>query len=531
MAWGASELDSEISAVQIQIEQLFNVSDAEVAGDTIYLQDLLREVYAADAYEPLWTSMGRVDELRALLFDASSHGLQPSDYHLPAIDWLRQQAQSATSPANLAALDVLLTDGLMLYVQHRSLGKVKAQDLDPDFNFRRDTLKNYPSAEAVRHAIVFENLAAFIESIAPTFDYYETLRVQLQRYRQLEEQGGWPEVPAGPTLHLSDRGGRVALLRQRLLIEGELFTQEITDTEFFDSQLEQAVRRFQVLYGLDSDGVPGKKTIAAMNVPVSTRINQLRLSLERLRWVSQETNDAFIAVNIAGFQLSYVRDRKVVWTTRIMVGQPYRKTPIFRGDITYIEFNPTWTIPPTILRNDTLPAIKKDSGYLAAKDIAVIDASGRRLNPNDIDWKSFGNSIPYTLRQDPGPKNALGRIKFIFPNPHFVFMHDTPSQALFNLPERTFSSGCIRVENAFELAELVLQDSSEFTPVQMQAVLDSGRTQRVVLSTPTPVLILYLTAALDSSGMATFYRDVYKRDQAELAALDGPVKVDLPGSD
>lgn len=531
MAWGARELDSEISAVQIQIEQLLNVSDPEVSSDTIYLPGLLREVYAANAYEPLWTNVGRVDELRALLLDSSSHGLQPRDYHLQAIDVLLQQTQIATSPANRAALDLLLTDGLMLYGYHRNLGKVKAQDLDPDFNFRREILKNYPTAEAVRHAIIFENLAAFIESIAPTYDYYETLRVQLRRYQQLEDQGGWPQVPAGPTLHAGERGGRVALLRQRLLIEGELSGQGITDAEYFDSELEQAVRRFQVLYGLDSEGVVGKKTIAAMNVPTLTRINQLRLSLERLRWVSQEVNDVFIAVNIAGFRLSYVRNQKVVWTTRIMVGQPYRKTPIFRGDITYIEFNPTWTIPPTILRNDTLPAIKMDPGYLAAKNIAVIDASGRRLNPDDIDWKSFGNSIPYTLRQDPGPKNALGRMKFIFPNSHFVFMHDTPNQAPFNLPERTFSSGCIRVENALELAELVLQDFSDFTPIQMQAVLDSGRTQRVVLSTPTPVLILYLTAALDSSGQAMFYRDVYGRDQAELTALDGPVKIDLPGSD
>ncbi|MDZ4731680.1 MAG: L,D-transpeptidase family protein [Xanthomonadales bacterium] len=530
-AWAAPELDSEISAVQLQIEQLLNISDAEVAGDTIYLQDLLREVYAANAYAPLWTSIERLDELRTLLLDSSSHGLQPRDYHLRAIDVLVQQTRIAPSPANRAALDVLLTDSLMLYGHHRSLGKVKAQDLDPNINFRREALKSYPSVEAVRHAVIFENLAAFIESIAPTYDYYEILRVQLRRYRQLQEQGGWPNVPAGPTLHQGDRGGRVALLRQRLLIEGELFTPEITDTEFFDSQLEQAVRSFQVLYGLDSDGVAGKKTIAAMNVPVLTRINQLRLSLERLRWVSQEVNDEFIAVNIAGFRLSYVRNQKVVWTTRIMVGQPYRKTPIFRGDITYIEFNPTWTIPPTILRNDTLPAIKKDPGYLAAKNIAVLDASGRRLNPDDIDWNSFGNSIPYTLRQDPGPKNALGRMKFIFPNAHFVFMHDTPNQAPFNLPERAFSSGCIRVENAFELAELVLQDFSDFTPMQMQAVLDSGRTQRVVLSKPTPVLILYLTAALDSSGKAKFYRDVYGRDPAELMALDGLVKIDLPGSD
>jgi murein L,D-transpeptidase YcbB/YkuD len=199
-------------------------------------------------------------------------------------------------------------------------------------------------------------------------------------------------------------------------------------------------------------------------------------------------------------------------------------TPVFRSDMTYVEFNPTWTIPPTILREDTLPAIKKDPGYLAANDISVIDKTGHKVDPASIDWSAYRKSVPYTLRQDPGPHNALGQVKFIFPNPYFVFMHDTPHRELFARPQRTFSSGCIRVQDPLKLVELVLEDRQHFTREDLQKILNSGRTQRVLLDKPLPVLILYLTAALDPSGRARFYRDIYQRDAPVLRLLDSPVQ-------
>ena len=230
-----------------------------------------------------------------------------------------------------------------------------------------------------------------------------------------------------------------------------------------------------------------------------------------------------IAVNIAGFRLSFVRNRKIVWTTRVVVGTPYRKTPMFRSAMTYVEFNPTWTVPPTILREDKLPAIKKDPGYLIANNLSVIDGAGNKVDPASIDWKAYRNNIPYTLRQEPGPNNALGLVKFIFPNPYFVYMHDTPQRELFERPQRTFSSGCIRVENPFKLVELVLQGQKNFSQGELREILNSGRTRRVLLDKPIPVWILYLTAALDPSGKARFYPDIYQRDAAVLRLLDGPV--------
>ena len=211
-----------------------------------------------------------------------------------------------------------------------------------------------------------------------------------------------------------------------------------------------------------------------------------------------------------------------------MVGKHYRQTPVFRGDIAYMEFNPTWTIPPGILRNDTLPAIKRDPGYLERNNIRVIDRNGKFVDPDSVDWQQYSRGVPYTLRQDPGPNNSLGTVKFIFPNSHFVFLHDTPHRELFDHPERAFSSGCIRIEDPLKLAELLLDDPGQYSRTDLQAFLDTRVTIRVNLRPRIPVFIVYLTADLDQHGRVRFLIDIYNRVAAVLQALDGPVTLKPP---
>ena len=287
---------------------------------------------------------------------------------------------------------------------------------------------------------------------------------------------------------------------------------------------------FQRRHVIDDDGIAGAQTFEAVNVPVQTRIDQLRMSLERMRWIESELSNDFVAVNIPEFRVFLVRDRNIVWSGRAQVGKPYRETPIFRGDIQYLEINPTWTVPPGIFRNDILPKLKQDPSYVVNKNISVIDRDGRKVDPFSVDWSQYSRGVPYTLRQEPGPNNALGRIKFIFPNEHFVFLHDTPSRGLFDRSARAFSSGCIRVENPLELAELLLRDPDKWSQADLQAVLDSRQTQRVNLRPREPVLILYLTASLDLDGGIRFAKDVYGRDAELLAALNGPVRLDPPAA-
>jgi len=232
-------------------------------------------------------------------------------------------------------------------------------------------------------------------------------------------------------------------------------------------------------------------------------------------------------VDVAGFYASYFRDDEPIWTSKVIVGRPYRETPIFKSLITYVVINPTWTIPPGILVKDKLPVLKRDPGYLKRNNIRVIDSRGREVDPYSVNWKQYSASRlpPYQLRQDSGEDNALGLVKIMFPNPYLVYLHDTPSKSLFEKDERTFSSGCIRVEKAFELAGLVLNDPAQWNAESMARVVASGKTQTVNLAKPVPVLILYWTAQPRPDGQVIFRNDVYGRDPATLAALDSEFRL------
>jgi murein L,D-transpeptidase YcbB/YkuD len=519
----AAPLYSDHSDPRQQIEKILGSPQAEVMQEPIVMLKSLREIYQLHDYEPLWINEEKVLQMAAVLEDSVEYGFRPADYHLLAIRDLLEVIRLTRDPSAVAALDVVLSDGLILYIQHRRYGKVRPRDLYPEFNLNLDKSDHLPPMEVLQRAIASENLAAFIDNQSPDGGYYELFRQQLIRYRGIASSGGWPSVPLGPTLRKADRDPRIPAIRKRLQVTGELAASASGEDELFDEELAEAVARFQSLHGLVTDGIAGKQTLSAMNVAVGTRIDQLRLSLERLRWIEQDTDDELIAVNIASFRLFYVKGQNIVWTTRVIVGTPYRSTPVFRSLMTYVEFNPGWTIPPTILREDTLPAIRKNPDYLASRNILVFDHNNHEIDPATIDWNNIGKNFPYSLRQEPGPENALGLVKFIFPNPYFVYMHDTPHRELFDRPQRSYSSGCIRVEDPFRLVELVLKERQNFTPVELEEILRSGRTQRVLLEEPLPVMILYLTAAVDVSGVAQFYQDIYDRDPAVLSLLDGPV--------
>jgi murein L,D-transpeptidase YcbB/YkuD len=295
--------------------------------------------------------------------------------------------------------------------------------------------------------------------------------------------------------------------------------------------VEAAVRSFQFRHGLDVDGVVGSATREAMNVSVEARIDQIRVNLERARWILREVGRDFVAANIAAFQVHLIRDDTIAWTTRAQVGKEYRKTPLFRADLNYVVFNPTWTVPPGILRNDVLPAIKRDVGYLEAKHMDVLTHSGEVVDPATVDWDRYpGSHFPYIIRQRPGPWNALGTLKFIFPNENFVFIHDTPATSLFDRSVRTFSSGCVRIEDPQDFAVEVLRERGGWDPQAVADAVASQESRTVHLPTPLPVLLLYWTAEGGRDGLVHFRSDVYDRDGAVLEALNGPFDffVELP---
>jgi Uncharacterized protein conserved in bacteria len=362
--------------------------------------------------------------------------------------------------------------------------------------------------------------------LKPTQDLYVGLKRELARYRAAAASARWPTIAAGQALTAGMSDARVPVLRARLIASGDLAAADASDSLTYDSALESAVKVFQQRMGLQDDGVAGSGTIAELNVPLADRIRQLRVNLDRGRVLLRDLPDEFVVVNIAGFTAHMVRAGKFVWSGRVQVGKPYRRTPIFRSQLGYVVFNPTWTVPPGIIEKDILPAAKRDPGSITRKGLKVLDANGRELDPGSIDWSRFKSGhIPYTLRQDPGPSNALGRVKLMFPNPYFVYLHDTPSQALFERAERSFSSGCVRVERALELTQLVLNDQERWNDESIARVLASGESRNVTLRKSIPVLLTYWTAWVDPQGRTQFRRDIYGQDDKWAQALEAEFKL------
>lgn len=343
----------------------------------------------------------------------------------------------------------------------------------------------------------------------------------LAQHRDIARAGGWPAVPEGNVLKPGDEDVRIPTLRDRLRVSGDYDTTQ-TESLLYDAELEAAVRAFQTRHGLEADGVIGPKTYRALNTPVETRIDQLRASLERARWLFRDLSGDYVFVNIGGPETFLVQDGEVVWRARSIVGRAYRQTPVFRDEIQYMEFNPTWTVPVSIFRRDKLSQIRRDLNYLSRGGYTVLDSSGRPINPRSVNWSGTPN---VTLRQEPGPKNALGQVKFMFPNAYSVYLHDTDDRSLFSRNERNLSSGCVRVENPFEFADLLLKDDPDWSAARREAILASGKTTRVTLPAPIPVLLTYFTAWMDNSGTVQFREDIYERDPAVLRALNA-----LPGN-
>ena len=502
------------------LQQLSADGEVYIAGETIHDLSVTQDIYTDNAYTTAWTSTIAVNELAAAISQAELEGMNPADYHQRQV----QDLADGSLKLDAAARDLLLTDALVRLTYHYAFGKVDPRDYNSSWNFDR-TLPQVDPVQWARQVSGNGGILAGLTKLKPTNPMYQQLVRALAKYRAIAATGGWPTVDPGPTLHPGDAGPRVLQLRRRLLVEGDMGEDAAPDATRFDGTLKQATQHFQQRYHLDTDGVLGKQTLAAMNVSVDQRIGQIRVNLERSRML-QDIPDTAVVVDIAGFEVSLFRNGKRLLRSRAQVGRPYRSTPTFRDRITYIEFNPTWTVPPTILVKDTLPAIKRDPGYLQSKNMQVLTRDGTEVDPATVNWQLYPQrGFPYIIRQRPGPTNSLGRLKVMFPNEHMVYLHDTPSRDLFSRSERTFSSGCIRVEEIMELAELLLDDPA-WDQAAIAKVIDERKTKRVSLRQSVPIYLVYWTVQVQDDGTVEFKRDPYQRDGALLDALNRPLRPD-----
>jgi L,D-transpeptidase YcbB len=496
--------------------------------ETLALDQRLDNVVIADAgfligfyerrqFRPAWEDATKLAALLAALRGSVRHGLSPADYHVDeiALAYARRTEATALERANL---DILATDGLARYAFHLRFGKVNPEELEPTWNLSRSLTGIDPFA-ALERLLAASDLPAALDAFAPHDPRYGELIRALAQHRELARAGGWPAVPAGETLRAGMRSPRVSVLRERLAVTDDLVSDARAEpSELFDDALDAAVRAFQTRHGLEADGVVGPRSLAALNVPVEARIEQLRVNLERARWIFRDLEDRYIITNIARFQTTLIENGVAVWRSRSVVGRPYRQTPVFRARMTYLVFNPTWTVPPGILRQDLLPDIRRDLATLGQRNMVVLDTAGRVVDPATVDWSGV-RGFPFVVRQEPGPNNALGRVKFMFPNQYHVYMHDTPTRDLFERADRTFSSGCIRLEHPLELARILLAETGEWSEAVIDRTLADGRPRTVTLPRPLTVLLIYATA-VPENGRILFLSDVYGRDARVLAALD-----------
>jgi murein L,D-transpeptidase YcbB/YkuD len=516
-------------ALRIEIENLRETGRLTIGGVDIATGNALANFYERRDFSPTWTNPDQVGELLELVLASRDDGLEPDDYHAEQIEYVyRAMSRGDTpTPRQLAALELLFSDSLLRLGFHELYGRVDPSSLDPRWNFNSRPIGPDP-LQTLQNAIDSRSLIEFADKFFARGPLYLQLRTALKEYRQIKADGGWPNVPDGPTLKAGMSDERVAKIAKRLVITGDIADAAMDADNIYSDDLVRGVTLFQERHGLETDGAIGPSTLEALNVPVETRIDQLRINLERARWVLGGIENDFIVVNIAGFRAYLVNESKVIWETKVQVGKTYHQTPVFRDEMAYVVMNPTWTVPYSIASKEMLPRIQSDPDYFKTRTFDVRNRAGENVDPETIDWsKHSRRNLPYTFVQRPGPRNALGRIKFIFPNQYSVYLHDTPSKSLFGRSERAFSHGCIRTQNPFDLAELLLRPKG-WDRERIDAQIESQETKTVHLAEPLPILLLYWTADIGPNGEHHFYKDVYERDQKILAALNAPFELALP---
>jgi murein L,D-transpeptidase YcbB/YkuD len=510
------------------LEQIAQLQSAQPAAASPLPQ--LSRFYGRRDFEPAWSNPVAIRQLVSALEHCDEDGLDPADFPLPAIRRLQAQAASGADPERQARLDLLLTESLVRLAAQLAHGKIDPQTLDEDWSLPpRDPglEQRLPDSRAIESAHIEE----LLQSLRPHTPRYTRLQQVLLRYRGYRDRGGWMPIADGPTLKPGSSDPRIPALRARLAASGELSTPEQLSTDY-DAALANDVRRFQRHHGLTPDGIVGTRTLAALNVPVQVRIDQIRANLERARWATDDLPEDYLLVDIAGFRLQLFHGHVPVWETRAIVGRPRRPSPVLRSTLTWLDINPSWTVPPTVLARDVLPELQKDPAYLQAKDMRVIDYQGKPVDVTGLDWSRVNpHNFPWLIRQAPGPQNALGRIKFMFANGHAVYLHDTPARSLFDHPGRALSSGCIRVEHPLELADLLLRRNAGWNRQRLEAAVASGQTRSVYLAQPIDILLLYRTVEVADDGGVQFNPDIYERDPPLLRQLDAgepPLGPDSP---
>lgn len=516
---------AESQAIANKISQLNNATRMMCTPQLRCSLSLTTQFYSNFTYQPVWIQNSKVrpevEEFLEILRNSYQEGLNPFDYHVKEIKDLLQQIKLAQQngqvvPASvLANLDVTLSDAYLLYSKHLEVGRIDPSSAYPDWQVSR---RQISLLDQYTVAVKQNNLISNLNKIKPNFVQYTALKQKLASYQKIAEAGGWESIPIGKDLRLSSSGSRVRLLQQRLALTQDYNLPNEGERVIFDAELKASVSKFQAENGIKATGVVDKTTLQSLNISVEARIKQIQLNLDRLRWLPPELGSKYVWVNIPSYSLAIKNKGSNELVMPVIVGGGgENKTCIVNSRITTLELNPYWGIPNRIATKEYLAKIQKDPEYLNKHNIRVFSTTTKNeVDPTLINWESVSpNKFNYFLRQDPGKKNALGKVKFLFPNDCGIYLHDTSNPNLFDRKARSLSHGCVRVSQPLELADYLITSNANWSDAKLESAIKSGEHKWLKLTEPLPIHIVYQTAWVDESGKLQFRKDIYKADNVD----------------
>ncbi len=513
------------ATLQVSLETFFKTHEAgyvfTIDSIDFPVWTAMVNVYKARNWKGIWSGEKRVRDMIALLNSAEYDGLMPQDYHPAALDAFLKKIRRDTSSENQLQIELLATASFMRYCRDMWSGKVNPRIVFPEWNYKNRVIA--ASDTVLWEQLIFASYDTLPGFLRPSISLYEELRSAYLHLYELEKKGEqWARMEyPGKDLKKNDTSSIVLGIKDRLYNMG-LLDHEPQDS-IFDADLEDGVKEFQRNQGLDSNGILDKKTFARLNFTLKEVKDIIRANMERCRWMEPDTLKEYLLVNITGYQLYYIKDRKIDYTTRIVVGKEENRTRVFQANLVNIEFNPYWTVTPNITKKEILPLLKKDPSYLDNHNMILMRGE-EVVDHQELDFTTYTkDNFPFVVKQLPGNKNALGVVKFNMPNPYFIYLHDTPSKADFEKSGRAFSHGCIRVYKPLELAEYLLGKQG-FSRENINNLVIKGENTVISLQTKVPVMIIYWTYYKDSkTGKTVFYKDIYGRDQLVINELNRKV--------
>jgi murein L,D-transpeptidase YcbB/YkuD len=515
--------------LRLTLEKSTQESPAMLRGSHLLKLGETYQFYAHRNFDPIWSAEGRLTELayefRFELRQSLYDGLQPATYHLALIDSYvatvekREAAKEGLVPKELAELELLMTDAFFALAEDLDLGLVNPERLAAKWSIpRKCKALEYDSllTQAWRTAELRSQLALLYPK-TPSYSKGKLLLRQLEE-RTKGKEINWKPIKTDRVLRPGESNAFLLQVRERLAFWGYLEALGRTDAKVYDSLLVRQVLAFQAEKGIKADGILGYATLQALNESPAQLMDKIKVNLERMRWIPEHFfKGEAILVNVPSFELVYHKGADTLFTTKVIVGTIKHQTPVFTAPLSYLVFSPYWNIPPSIAKNETLPAIRKNANYLERNNMEVVNTAGQPLSLSQVNWNA--KPFPYLIRQKPGESNALGQVKFMFPNPNNVYLHDTPAKQLFDQDLRAFSHGCIRMAQPRDFAELLLKNSEGWTSEKVGLAMGQDKEKIVNLPYKIPVGIVYFTFWTEANGKPRFFVDIYKRDAEVLELL------------